>query len=72
MDFIEWLPTSGHANCIIVIVDKFFKYGHFLPLHHPFTTSSVAQLFLHQIYKLHGMPAAIISDRDKIFTSQFW
>jgi hypothetical protein len=39
-------------------------------LHHPFTALSVAKLFLHNIYKLHDMPLAIVSDRDRIFTSQ--
>lgn len=37
MDFIEGLPTSGHANCIMVIVDKFSKFAHFIALHHPYT-----------------------------------
>jgi hypothetical protein len=70
LDFVEGLPTSGYANCILVAVDSFTKYGHFLPLHHPFTALSVAKLFLHNIYKLHGMPLAIVSDRDRIFISQ--
>jgi hypothetical protein len=69
MDFIEGLPTSGHANCIMVVVDKF---SHFIPLHHPFSTQKVAQVFLDNIFCLHGLPTHIISERDPIFTSQFW
>jgi hypothetical protein len=46
--------------------------GHFLALSHPFTTLKVAQLFFSQIYKLHGLPRMIISDRNMIFTSAFW
>jgi hypothetical protein len=42
MDFIEGLPTSGHANCIMVVVDKFSKFSHFIPLHHPFSAQKVA------------------------------
>ncbi|XP_040244116.3 uncharacterized protein [Aegilops tauschii subsp. strangulata] len=44
----------------------------FLPLAHPYTAATVAQLYMSQIYKLHGFPGAIISDRDPVFTSHFW
>jgi hypothetical protein len=72
MDFIEGLPKSRNANCILVVVDKFSKYNHFLALLHPFTATSVAHIFLDQVYRLYGMPTAIISDREKIFTGSFW
>jgi hypothetical protein len=55
-----------------VVVDFFTKYGHFIPLCHPFTAAGVAKQFLNHIYRLHGLPATIVSDRDRIFTSQFW
>ncbi|WVZ83842.1 hypothetical protein U9M48_030940 [Paspalum notatum var. saurae] len=66
------LPRSGGFNCIMVVIDSFTKYGHFLPLGHPFTAASVAKLFHDHIYKLHGMPSHLISDRDRIFTSHLW
>jgi transposase InsO family protein len=75
LDFVEGLPLSGHADCVMVVVDKFTKYAHFIALKHPYTTASVARLFLDQIYRLHGMPTALVSDlsdRDKIFTSRQW
>ncbi|WVZ81597.1 hypothetical protein U9M48_028952, partial [Paspalum notatum var. saurae] len=72
MDFVEGLPLSGRADCILVVVDFFTKYAHFIPLHHPYTAPSVAQQFLHHVYRLHGLPATIVTDRDKIFTSHFW
>jgi hypothetical protein len=53
-------------------VDKFSKYNHFIPLAHSFTAFSVAQLYMTELYKLHGMPMALISDRDRIFTSELW
>lgn len=72
MDFIEGLPKSGAVDCILVVVDQFSKYSHFLALAHPFTVAKVAQIFLDNVYKLHGMPDNIVSDRDRIFTSNFW
>ena len=46
MDFIEGLPKSGAVDCILVVVDHFSMYGHFLALSHPFTAPKVAKLFL--------------------------
>lgn len=72
MDFIEGLPKAGQYSCILVVVDTFSKYAHFIPLAHPYTALSVATTFMNNVYKLHGMPGAIISDRDKVFTSILW
>lgn len=69
---MEDLPTSKRYNAILVVVDKFSKYGHFIPVHHPYTAMQIAKVFLDNIYKLHGLPKAIISDRDPIFTSTLW
>jgi hypothetical protein len=72
LDFIEGLLNSDGANSILVVVDRLTKYAHFLPLHHPYTATSVSKLFVDQIVRLHGVPLTITSDRDKIFTSHFW
>lgn len=72
LDFIEGLPKSKGFDTILVAIDKLTKYAHFLCLAHPYTALSVAQVFLANIYKLHGMPSVIISDRDRVFTSTLW
>jgi hypothetical protein len=71
MDFISELPRSEGKIVIIVIMDRLIKYSHFLALSHPFTAADIAQLFLDNIYKLHGLPFSIVSDKDTIFTSKF-
>jgi hypothetical protein len=72
MDFIEGLPKSDGCEVILVVVDILTKYTHFLPLRHPFTAASVANLFLDSIIKFHGVPLSIVSDHDKVFTSNIW
>jgi hypothetical protein len=62
MNFVEGLSHSGSANSILVVVDRFTKYGHFLPLRHPYTTFIIAKVFLDHIYKLHSMPSSIVLD----------
>jgi Integrase zinc binding domain len=67
MDFVCGLPKSEGKEVILVIIDKFTKYCHLVALSHPFTTSFVAEQFLNTVYKLHGLPEKIITDRDPIF-----
>ena len=72
LDFIEGLPISNSYNCVLVVIVLLMKYGHFIPLCHPFTVAGVASSFFHSVYRLYGLPSAIVSDRDRIFTSHFW
>jgi hypothetical protein len=72
MDFVEGLPQSGMANCIMVVMDKFTKFTHFLPLKRPYKAPVVAKVFMDHVYRLHGLRVSIVSYRDKIFTSTFW
>ncbi|XP_019229326.1 PREDICTED: uncharacterized protein LOC109210380 [Nicotiana attenuata] len=59
-------------DTILVVVDKYTKYAHFITLSHPYNAIQVAQLFLDNVFKLHGAPCSVVSDRDPIFVSNFW
>lgn len=72
MDFVEGLPVSEGYEVIMVVVGRFTKYAHFVPLCHPFTAATVARAFWDNIIKLHGVPHSIVSDRDRVFTSAMW
>lgn len=71
MDFITGLPKSEGKEVILVIIDKFTKYAHFIALSHLVRAVEVAQLFLERVYRLHGLPTKVITNRDPIFTSVF-
>lgn len=73
MDFIEGLPVSYHKTTIMVVVDRLTKYIQlFFLVQHPFTAAMVVHTFVDGVFKLHGMPKSIISDRDPIFLSTLW
>jgi transposase InsO family protein len=73
MDFLGPLPKSksGH-NGILVVIDRLTKMAHFIPTTMTITSQGAADLFLKHIFRHHGLPQNIVSDRDPRFTSQFW
>lgn len=72
IDFIEGLPNPNGYTFIMVVVDWWSKYAHFVPVSHPYTATKIAELFVINIFKLHGMPTSFVTDRDLTFISHFW
>jgi len=71
MDFITELPTSEGCDHLWVVIDRFTKMVHFIPLREK-TASDLAITFAQEVWRYHGLPADIVSDRDSRFTSEVW
>uniref|UniRef100_A0A8C5LHK5 Gypsy retrotransposon integrase-like protein 1 n=1 Tax=Leptobrachium leishanense TaxID=445787 RepID=A0A8C5LHK5_9ANUR len=71
-DFIVDLPPSHKNTVIMVVVDRLTKMAHFIPYPKLPTAAETASLFLHNVFKIHGIPDSIVSDRGTQFTSRFW
>ncbi|KAG8481801.1 hypothetical protein CXB51_026415 [Gossypium anomalum] len=73
MDFVSGLPlTQSKKDSIWVIIDRLTKSVHFIPVRKNFSLDKLAELYVSQIVRLHGVPISIVSDRDPRFTSRFW
>jgi hypothetical protein len=72
MDFIEGLPISEGKDKILVIVDRLTKYAHFMRVRKTDSAKQIAEVFCKNIYKLHGFPKVIVSDRDAKFKGNVW
>ena len=66
------LPPSKGFDSIFVVVDRSTKMAHFVPCNKIVTGEEIARLFIDNVYKYHGLPDDIISDRGTQFTSKFW
>lgn len=72
MDFVTRLPPSDGHTVILTIVGRFSKMVHYVPLAKlPSATETAVLLTLH-VFRLHGLPADIVSDRGPQFTSRVW
>ena len=73
MDFITALPkVVGNFDSIFVVVDRLTKVAHLIPTRMTTIAFDIANLFVKEIVRLHGVPTQIISDRDVKFMSKFW
>ena len=73
MDFVVGLPRTQQGNdAVWVIVDRLIKSAHFIPVKISHNLNKLAELYVKEVIRLHGMPVSIISDRDPRFTSRFW
>ena len=71
MDFIIGLPKSKKKNDSIFVV-KLSKETNFIPMKSTYMAVNIVDIFLKEIFRLHGIPKVIISDRDVKFTGKFW
>ena len=63
MDFITGLPVVQGKDCIFIVIDRLMKYAHFFAISTHYTVAQVAELFFIDIFRLHGLPKTIVSDR---------
>jgi len=56
------LPLSSEYDTVMTVVDSVSKQAHFIPTHTMMTAEEAAKLFLHQVWKLHGLPKYVILD----------
>jgi hypothetical protein len=71
--FITKLPRIvKQHDSIMVVVDKLTKAAHFIPMKTTHKAANIAEIYMKKIYRLHGVPKAIVSDKDPKFTSNFW
>ncbi|KAE8235599.1 hypothetical protein A4X06_0g9818 [Tilletia controversa] len=72
IDHIVELPPSNGFDSILVIVCRLTKQAHFVPANTTDTSTTLAQHFINNVYRLHGLPIDIVSDRGSTFTSRWW
>ena len=73
MDFVFGFPADPHKHTgILVLVDGFSKMVHLVAVPESINASACAHVFIDTIFRLHGLPRELVSDRDPRFTAEFW
>ena len=73
MDFITGLPrTPRQKDTILVVVDRLSNMAHFIAIKETVEVPQVVDLFIQNVFRLHGLPVSIVSDRDVRFCGHFW
>ncbi|CAI5709835.1 unnamed protein product [Peronospora effusa] len=73
MDFVFGFPKDAHGNNgTLVFVDRFSKMVHLVAVPESITAEGCARVFIDTIFRLHGLPRELVSDRDPRFTAEFW
>jgi hypothetical protein len=73
LEFITGLPKNQKKNdLIMVVIDKCSKSTHYIPMKSTYKAINIANFFMKEIFRLHGIPTMVISDRYVKFTSKFW
>ncbi|XP_059073375.1 uncharacterized protein LOC131874148 [Cryptomeria japonica] len=72
MDFIMGLPKAQGRDCMYVVVDLLTKFAHFFAITSTYTAAQTIELFFIEVFRLHGLPRSIVSDKDNRFMSNFW
>ena len=73
MDFVTHLPwIPWRHDAVWVIIDRITKSAHFLVMHMTFTLEEFCRLYIRDIFRLHGVPMSIVSNRDSRLMAHFW
>ena len=73
MDFVSGLPfTQKKHDSVWVIIDRLTKSAHFIPVSIYYSMDQLAELYVDEIVRMHGVPLSIVSYQDPRFTSRFW
>lgn len=72
LDFVTGLLCCEGNSVILTIIDRFSKMAHFVPLQKLPSAKEMAQLLIHHMFRLHGLPIDVVSDQGPQFSSIFW